>query len=80
MTQQDVDIVCASFAPGDLDRDGLILANFGELQRCWSGPFDEPTFVQPSAECVQLLDFDNDQDIDQADYVRWRLKPSVECP
>jgi hypothetical protein len=53
----------------DMDNDGdRDLADFGVLQRCFTGPFGVPGFMAPTQECLNRLDIDDDQAITLGDY------------
>jgi hypothetical protein len=54
---------------GDYDADGdRDLWDCGALQRCFSGPTNEPGFVPPTGECLLRFDFEEDGDVDLDDY------------
>jgi hypothetical protein len=58
---------------GDGDDDGDIdLWDYAGLQACYTGPFDGPAFVIPSADCLRGFDFDGDTDIDLSDFDEFR--------
>ncbi|MEK7711308.1 MAG: hypothetical protein AAB341_05370 [Planctomycetota bacterium] len=57
---------------GDYTRDGVAdLRDYGAYQNCFSGSAGEAGFVTPPDECLMFLDFDEDDDIDAADYARF---------
>ncbi len=54
---------------GDFDRDGdQDISDVGHFLVCFSGPTEEPDFVEPSAECLVRFDLDGDNDIDLTDF------------
>ena len=54
---------------GDWDRDGKVdMVDTNELFMCFSGPAEDPGFVEPSVECRTRFDFEFDTDVDQTDY------------
>ncbi len=54
---------------GDWDRDGdLDMYDTNGLWLCFSGPAEDPGFVEPSEECRARFDFDSDTDVDHTDY------------
>lgn len=57
---------------GDYDLDGdLDLLDYLSLGECFSGPNDDPNFVEPSVICRTIFGFDNDNDIDLIDYTEF---------
>lgn len=67
-TTNDYDAVNLHVWGGDADRDGdLDLRDVAALQRCFSGPGEDPFHTPPPPECLNPLDFDDDGDIDLAD-------------
>lgn len=65
---------------GDFDGDGDVdLRDSLAMIECYSGPFDLPEYVLPSADCLLRYDFDLDQDVDHVDvdeYTRTLTGPS----
>ncbi len=54
-------------APGDFDSDGDVdLADFGYLQRCYSG-----SGIAPASGC-EAVDIDGDNDVDQTDFSQFK--------
>lgn len=54
---------------GDLDWDGdLDLSDLAGLQRCFSGQSGVPPYIPPDNLCRDRFDFDDDADVDSADY------------
>ncbi len=64
---------------GDRDLDGDVdLWDLSLMWECYSGPDDQPGYVQPSADCRRLFDLDSDFDIDFRDWRR--LEDSLNGP
>ncbi|MCP4245609.1 MAG: hypothetical protein GY778_01030, partial [bacterium] len=58
------EVGCSPAVAGDLDRDGDVdQADFGHLQRCFTGP----GVNQTDPDCQDAL-LDLDEDVDQDDY------------
>ncbi|MHC5111540.1 MAG: hypothetical protein ACYTHJ_16860 [Planctomycetota bacterium] len=69
--------------PSDSCRDGCVLGDWNEdavldfadsagVQVCFSGPAGGAGFESPSVECLRLLDYDLDGDVDLDDFALWR--------
>lgn len=60
---------------GDYNGDGVRdLADFVGVQLCFGKDHDAPGFVAPSDECLRLMDYEGDGDVDIADYFRWKAE------
>ncbi len=54
---------------GDRDSDGdRDLRDCAALQRCYSGPYEDPAYESLSGDCALHFDFDEDDDVDLNDF------------
>ncbi|MCK4659794.1 MAG: endonuclease/exonuclease/phosphatase family protein [Phycisphaerae bacterium] len=68
-----VDFVVPAKLRGDWNNDGVVdVLDFAEFPACLSSPSGTSSFTIPPWQCLDVFDFDTDDDIDLADFVAFQ--------